>query len=161
MIGGFSMRKDFMHVSKPQKCSLCNRIFLTPQDLISHCNTFHSNHHFPTFSSSAAAAPTIFRHHYPNPNHAMSGRNGFYLNYYRSGHIDEQGMFLKGCPANTPANNSNFLFGQQEKPKLINFFPAMASESSRTLPLLCQLEQRRPSQDTATESGSIDLTLRL
>lgn len=163
MIGGFGMKKDLMHVSNHHECSLCKRIFLTPQDQISHSNTFHSNHHFFTFSSSTAAAPTTFRH-YRNHNHALSGRSRFNLNYYRSGHhIDEQGRFHKRFPANTPANNSNFLSRQQEKPKLINFFPAMASESSRTLPLLCQLEQRRPQGplDTATESGSIDLTLRL
>ncbi|ESQ36480.1 hypothetical protein EUTSA_v10009393mg [Eutrema salsugineum] len=159
-----------MRSSKPQQCSLCNRIFLTPLDLISHLNTFHSNHHFSTFSSSAAAAPapTTFRH-YPklnrNPNHAFPARNRFDLNYYRSGFIDEQGRFHKGFPAVNPARKSNFMFGQEEEPKLMDLFPAMSSDGVRTLPLLHQLEQRRP-QDAVTLKGgaissSIDLTLRL
>ncbi|KAF8111675.1 hypothetical protein N665_0073s0034 [Sinapis alba] len=141
MMNGFGMQKVLMQVSNPQACSLCNRIFLTPQDLISHTNTFHSNHHF---FSSAAAPPTTFRH-YRNPNPAFQAGNRFDLNYYR------------------PANKTNFLFGQQERPKLMNLFPEMSSEG--TLPLICQLEQRRP-HDTTVERGgaisnSIDLTLRL
>ncbi|KAL0724026.1 hypothetical protein Bca4012_038625 [Brassica carinata] len=164
MMNGFGMKNDRMQVSSnPLECSLCNRIFLTPHDLISHTNTFHSNHRF---SSSAAAAPppTTFRH-YPNlnrnPNPALQAGN----NYYCRGYVYEQGRFHKGVPAITPANKTNFLFGQQERPKLMNLFPAMSSEDSRTLPLICQLEQRRP-HDTTVERGgaisnSIDLTLRL
>ncbi|CAH8300716.1 unnamed protein product [Eruca vesicaria subsp. sativa] len=159
MNGGFGMKKHLMHVSNPQECSLCKQIFFTPQDLISHYNTFHSNYH----------VPTTFRHHYPYPNcrgapyPALPGMNRFDLNYHRSGRIDEQRRFCKGFPANTPANYSNFM--QQEKPKLMNLFPAMSSECTRTLPLLCQLEQRGP-QETVTEkdwaiSSPIDLTLRL
>ncbi|WZZ84043.1 hypothetical protein YC2023_104615 [Brassica napus] len=87
------------------------------------------------------------------------------LNNYRSGPTDEQGRLLKGSAAMTPARNTNVLFGQQEKPKLMDLFPTMPSEGLRTLPLLSQLEERTP-QDTATEQGgaissSIDLTLRL
>ncbi|KAJ4909522.1 C2H2-like zinc finger protein [Raphanus sativus] len=168
MIGGFGMKKDLMHVSNPHECFLCKKIFLAPQDLTSQSNTFHSNHHLSTFSSSAATPPTTFRH-YTRPDPALCGRNRFNLNYYRIGHhIDEQGRFHKGFPANTSANNSNHLFGQQENPKLMNLFPAMPSERFRTLPLLCQLEERRPQdpQYTTTERGgdmssSIDLTLRL
>ncbi|KAG2260357.1 hypothetical protein Bca52824_079651 [Brassica carinata] len=153
----------------PQECSLCKRIFLTPHDLISHTNTtVHSNHHYSTFSSSAAAPLTTFRHHpnfNRNPNPAFPARNHFYLNCYRSGHVDEEGRLLQGSPAMTPAINTNVLFGQQEKPKLMNLFPAMPSEGLRTLPHLCQLEIQRP-PDPATEEGGaissyIDLTLRL
>ncbi|WZZ19551.1 hypothetical protein YC2023_112640 [Brassica napus] len=86
------------------------------------------------------------------------------LNIYRSGPTDEQGRLLRGSLAMTPAS-TNVLFGQQEKPKLMDLFPMMPSEGLRTLPLLSQLEERTP-QDTATEQGgaissSIDLTLRL
>ncbi|KAJ4895270.1 C2H2-like zinc finger protein [Raphanus sativus] len=164
MNGGFGMKEDLTRVSNHQECSLCKRIFLTLQDLISHINTFHSNHHLSTFSSSAAAAPTAF-HQYPNlnrsPNPAFPARNCFDSKNYRIDHADEQGRFLKG----SPARNTNVLFGQQEKPKLMNLFPTTPSEGLHTLPLLCQLETQRP-QDTATEKGGdissyIDLTLRL
>lgn len=174
MIGGFGMKKDLIRYSKPQECSVCHRIFLTPQDLISHFNSFHSNnHHFSTFSSSAAATPTTFRH-YPNLNRnpipIFPARNRFDLNYYRRGYIDSQGRFHKGFPpAMSPAKKSNFLFGQQnKKPRLMDFFSATSSKSGgggRTLPLLCQLEHQKP-KETVTENGgaissSIDLTLRL
>ncbi|RID49025.1 hypothetical protein BRARA_I05493 [Brassica rapa] len=169
MNGGFGMRKDLTRVSNPLECSLCQRIFFTPQDLITHTNTFHSNHHYSNFSSSAAApAPATFRH-YPNlnrnPNPAFPAMNRSDLNNYRSGPTDEQGRLLKGSAAMTPTRNTNVLFGQQEKPKLMDLFPTMPSEGLRTLPLLSQLEERTP-QDTATEQGgaissSIDLTLRL
>lgn len=121
MNGGFGMKEDLTRVSNHQECSLCKRIFLTLQDLISHINTFHSNHHLSTFSSSAAAAPTAF-HQYPNlnrsPNPAFPARNCFDSKNYRIDHADEQGRFLKG----SPARNTNVLFGQQEKPKLMNLF---------------------------------------
>lgn len=168
MIGGFGMKKDVMRFSKPQECSICHRLFLTPNELTLHFNSFHSNHHFSTFSSSAAAAPTNFRHYTNlnrNPNPTFPARNHFDLNYYRSGYIDEEGRFHKRFPAITPAKQTNFLFEQQQKPKLMDLFPATSSESVRTLPLLCQLEQRR-SEDTVTKNGGatssfIDLTLRL
>ncbi|KAJ4874016.1 C2H2-like zinc finger protein [Raphanus sativus] len=158
-----------MQVTDPRECSLCNHIFSTPQDLISHTNTFHPSHHFSSFSSSAAAAPTTFRHYTNlnrNPNPVFQAGNRFDLNYYRRGYTDEQERLHGGFPAITPANRANFPFGQQEKrPKLMNLFPAMPSEDLRTLPLICQLEQRIP-HDTAMErdetiSDSIDLTLRL
>ncbi|VVA89944.1 unnamed protein product [Arabis nemorensis] len=69
----------------------------------------------------------------------------------------------------TPAKRSNILFGEQnKKPRLMEFFPAMSSEScggGHTLPLICQLEHQRP-EETVTENGGaisspIDLTLRL
>ncbi|CAH2038942.1 unnamed protein product [Thlaspi arvense] len=171
MIGGFGMQKDLVPFSsRVQECSLCNRLFPTHQELLSHFATFHSSHHFSTFSSpSAAAAPTTTFRYYPNlnrnPNPAFAGRNRFDVNYYRNGHIDEQGRFLKRYPAAIPARQQNFMLGQQEKPKLMNLFPTMPSEGGRTAPLLRQLEQRRP-QDTVTGKGGaisspIDLTLRL
>ncbi|KAG2260358.1 hypothetical protein Bca52824_079652 [Brassica carinata] len=177
MNGGFGMKRDLTAVSNPQECSLCKRIFLTPHDLISHTNTVHSNHHYSTFSPSAAAAPApapaTFRpatfHHHPNlnrdPNPAFPARNPFDLNCYRSGHVDEQGRLLQGSRAMTPTRNTNVLFGQQEKPKLMNLFPAMPSEGLRTLPLLSQLETQRPPDPATEEDGAIpsyiDLTLRL
>ncbi|KAF8045124.1 hypothetical protein N665_5567s0002 [Sinapis alba] len=158
MNGGFGMKKDLMRVSNPQECSLCKRIFITPQELISHTNTFHSNHHYSTFSSSAAAAPatlcpcpSLNR----NPNPAFPGRSRF---DYRSGHVDEQGRLLKV----SPARNTNVEFGQQqEKPKLMDLFPTMPSEGLRTLPLLCQLEKQRVPEEGEAVSSSMDLTLRL
>ncbi|KAF3574295.1 hypothetical protein F2Q69_00063827 [Brassica cretica] len=175
MNAGFGMRKDLTRVSNRLECSLCQRIFFTPQDLITHTNTFHSNHYYSNFSSSSVAAapapapapaPATFRH-YPNlnrnPNPAFPAMNRPDLNNYRSGPTDEQGRLLKGSLAMTPARNTNVLFGQQEKPKLMDLFPTMPSEGLRTLPLLSQLEERTP-QDTATEQGgaissSIDLTV--
>ncbi|KAH0913632.1 hypothetical protein HID58_036953 [Brassica napus] len=175
-IGNGKRKKDLTRVSNRLECSLCQRIFFTPQDLITHTNTFHSNHHYSNFSSSAVApalalgpapAPATFRH-YPNlnrnPNPTFPAMNRPDLNIYRSGPTDEQGRLLRGSLAMTPAS-TNVLFGQQEKPKLMDLFPMMPSEGLRTLPLLSQLEERTP-QDTATEQGgaissSIDLTLRL
>ncbi|CAN8306275.1 unnamed protein product [Cochlearia groenlandica] len=173
MIGGYGMKKHIVRFTKPQECSFCNQIFSTPQDLITHVDYFHSNHHSSTVSSSAS---TTFRHYQKlnrNPNPAFPPvRKHFDLNFYRSGYLDTQGRFHKGlppvAPAITPARKFNSLFGVQEKkPTLIDLFPdTSSSEDTRTLPLLCQLDQRRPVA-TATANGggaisrSIDLTLRL
>ncbi|CAH8368182.1 unnamed protein product [Eruca vesicaria subsp. sativa] len=168
MNGGFGMNNDLTRVPKPQQCSLCKRIFPTTQDLISHTSSVHSHHlHHFNFSPSAAAAPTTFCH-YPNPNRnpspAFPARNRFDFNCYRSGQVEEQKRFFQGSPAITPATNTNGMFGQQEKPMLMNLFPAMPPEGLRTLPLIC-LEKPIP-QDTAMEedganSSAVDLTLRL
>ncbi|KAL1204411.1 hypothetical protein V5N11_034665 [Cardamine amara subsp. amara] len=158
-----------MGFSKPHKCAICKEIFLTPQDLISHFETFHSNcRHFPTFSSVAAATTTT--HHNPNPNRnlnpAFPVRNNFKFTYYRRGYFDGQGRFHKGfppSPATASAKENHFL--QPKKQKLMDHFPATSSEVIRTLPLLCQLEKPM-SEDIVTEYGgdnsrSIDLSLRL
>lgn len=163
------MKQDVMRFAKPQECSVCRRIFITPKALIAHFETFHSNRLFSSLSSSAAASPTTFRHHpYRSPNPVFSTRNRFDLNFYRSGYLDEQGRFQKRDPALTPTNKTNFLFGQQQqkpKPKLMDLFPETLSEDDHTLPLLRQMEQRR-SEDTVTKNDteiwtSIDLKLRL
>ncbi|XP_010483803.1 PREDICTED: uncharacterized protein LOC104762246 [Camelina sativa] len=170
-----------MPYSKPQECGVCKRVFLCPQHLIAHINAFHSNRHFPTFSSPAAASPTTFRHYSnqlmnrnrnPNPP-AFQART--HLDYYRSGYLDDQGNFHKGFPPAppammTPASKYKFLLPKTPKisktPKLMDLFPEETSlECIRTLPLLCQLEQRRP-EETVTENGGtnssfIDLSLRL
>ncbi|CAA7018345.1 unnamed protein product [Microthlaspi erraticum] len=171
MIGGFCMKKDPMRFSKPQECSICRRIFVTPNALLAHFEAFHSNRLFSSFSSSvpAAASPTTVRHHpYRNPNPVLSTRNRFDLNFYRTGYLDEQGRFQKRDPAVAPpTNKTNILFGQNpnQRPTLMDLFPATLSEDDHTLPLLRQMEQRRSEvpvtrNDTAKWS-SIDLKLRL
>lgn len=159
-----------MGFSITHECAICKEIFLTPHDLFTHFEAFHSNRcHFPTFSTSAAATTTTF-HHYPNPNrnlnHALPAKNNFDFNYYHRGYLDGQGRLHKEflpSPATTLAKENHFQ--QPKKPKLMNFFSATSFEDIRTLPLLCQLE-KPILEDSVMEYGgpnssSIDLSLRL
>lgn len=141
-----------MEISKTQQCVICKEIFVTSHDLISHFETFHSNHR-----RFEASGTTTF-HQSPNPN--------IYLNHALPtgrGYLDSQGRFQKGffpSPTKTPAKENHFL-----QPNLMDLFPATSSEDIRTLPLLCQLE-KPIKEDTLTEyndanSSSIDLSLRL
>ncbi|EFH65765.1 hypothetical protein ARALYDRAFT_470423, partial [Arabidopsis lyrata subsp. lyrata] len=154
-----------MAFSNPQECAICKRVFLSSHHLISHFNDVHSNRHGSTFSSSAIATPTSFRH-YPNvnrnPNPDFQARNHFDVNYYRRGYLDDHGRFHKGCsptPVITPTRKYKFLLPKMPTtPKLMDLFP--------TLPLIWQLEQRRAEDSAVTENGganssSIDLSLRL
>ncbi|EOA36912.1 hypothetical protein CARUB_v10011479mg [Capsella rubella] len=173
-----------MLYSTHQECGVCKRVFVSPQHLISHINAFHSNRRVPpTFSSPAAAAPTNFRYH-PNVNQNRNPNPGFqgrtHMDYYRRGYLDDEGKFHKGFPPapamsrsmTPPARKCKYLMPRTPKiskmPKLMDLFPEeTSSECLRTLPLLCQLEQRRDQEDTVetessgANSSSIDLSLRL
>ncbi|XP_010475102.2 PREDICTED: uncharacterized protein LOC104754581 [Camelina sativa] len=169
-----------MPYSKPQECGVCKRVFIAPQHLMAHIEAFHSSRHFPTFASPAAASPASTFHHFPNQ---LMNRNRnpnpptfqarTHLDYYRRGYLDDQGNFHKGfppAPAMTPERKYKFLLPKPKisktAPKLMDLFPEETSlECIRTLPLICQLERRRP-EETVTENGGvnssyIDLSLRL
>lgn len=107
-----------MEFLKPYECGICKQIFLTPHELISHFEVFHSNRgHFSFFSNSVSAATTNFRYN-PNINRnlriisdpVIPTRNHF------DGYLDGRERFHKGLPPSSAAipTQKNSLFAAKE-----------------------------------------------